>query len=68
MLRLDANRLLEGIIDLAFLEKGAWTVVDFKSDADLKARRADYKRQLQWYSAALSRITGLPVNGWILGV
>ena len=68
MLRLEENRLLEGVIDLAFLEQGAWTVVDFKSDADLKARRADYRRQLQWYGAALARITGQPVRGWILGV
>jgi ATP-dependent exoDNAse (exonuclease V) beta subunit len=68
MLRLEENRMLEGVIDLAFLEQGAWTVVDFKSDADLKARRADYRRQLQWYGAALARITGQPVRGWILGV
>jgi ATP-dependent exoDNAse (exonuclease V) beta subunit len=68
MLRLEENRLLEGVIDLAFLEGGAWTIVDFKSDADLKAKRAHYRRQLQWYGAALERITGQPVRGWILGV
>jgi ATP-dependent exoDNAse (exonuclease V) beta subunit len=68
MLRLDENRLLEGVIDLAFLEDGAWTIVDFKSDADLKAKRAHYRRQLQWYGAALERITGQPVRGWILGI
>jgi ATP-dependent exoDNAse (exonuclease V) beta subunit len=68
MLRFDGNRLLEGFIDLAFLEQGAWTVVDFKSDADLKARRAEYRRQLEWYSAALAQITGQPVRGWILSV
>jgi ATP-dependent helicase/nuclease subunit A len=68
MLRLEDNRLLEGVIDLAFLEQGAWTVVDFKSDADLAVRRMEYEHQLQWYGAALARITGMPVHGWILGV
>ena len=68
MLRLEENRLLEGVIDLAFVENGVWHVVDFKSSADLKSHRAEYERQLQWYGAALSRITGLPVRGWVLGV
>ena len=68
MLRLEENRLLEGVIDLAFFEKGAWCVVDFKSDADLKAKRAHYRNQLRWYAAALQRITGQPVHGCVLGV
>src|SRR6185295_3256974 len=68
MLRLEENRLLEGVIDLAFFEQGSWTIVDFKSDADLKAKRIDYRRQLQWYGAALAKITGQPVRGCILGV
>ena len=68
LLQLDDGRLLEGVIDLAFLEDGAWTVVDFKSDADLPARRADYERQLRWYVLAMSKITGLPARGWLLGV
>jgi ATP-dependent exoDNAse (exonuclease V) beta subunit len=68
MLRLEQNRLLEGVIDLAFLESGAWCIVDFKSDADLKAKRLHYRNQLQWYAAALAKITGQAVRGWVLGV
>jgi ATP-dependent helicase/nuclease subunit A len=67
-LRLEDGRLLEGIIDLAFRENGGWTVVDFKSDADLPARRAQYERQLLWYLFAMTRITGAPARGWLLSV
>jgi ATP-dependent exoDNAse (exonuclease V) beta subunit len=68
VLRLKENRMLEGVIDLAFQERNGWTVVDFKTTGDLKAHRAEYERQLQWYGAALARITGLPVQARILGV
>ena len=68
MVKTDGGRLLEGNIDLAFLEDGAWTVVDFKSDADHPSREPQYRRQLEWYVFALSRITGLPARGWLLGV
>ncbi len=64
----EGGRLLEGNIDLAFLEGGAWTVVDFKTDADHPSREPQYRRQLEWYVFALSRITGLPARGWLLGV
>ena len=32
-LRLEDGRLLEGVIDLAFIEQDRWVIVDFKSDA-----------------------------------
>jgi ATP-dependent exoDNAse (exonuclease V) beta subunit len=68
MLRLEGNRMLEGVLDLAFLEKSAWTVVDFKTDADVAVRREEYERQLRWYGAALERLTGQLVRAWILAV
>jgi ATP-dependent exoDNAse (exonuclease V) beta subunit len=62
-------RLLEGVIDLAFLEKGAWVVVDFKTDAHSPERRAQYERQLRWYAHALAELTGIPAAvGILLGV
>lgn len=66
--RLDGGRILEGVLDLIFLEQGAWHIVDFKTDADLLARRDYYERQLRWYGLALSRLTGLPARGWLLAV
>ncbi|PYV22524.1 MAG: hypothetical protein DMG24_16475 [Acidobacteria bacterium] len=68
MMKTEGGRLLEGNIDLAFLQDGAWTVVDFKTDADQPSRRPHYERQLAWYTFALSKITGLPARGWLLGV
>ena len=68
MLQVDGGRLMEGIIDLAFVENGAWVIVDFKTDADISAVRNQYNRQLQWYASALSRLTGLPARAYLLGV
>ncbi len=67
-LRLDNNRLVEGVIDLAFVENGEWVVVDFKTDADAPERRARYERQLQWYAYALAELTGIPARTYLLGV
>jgi len=66
--RFADGRLLDAVLDLAFLDNGVWTVVDFKTDAELQAGRDHYERQVQWYLFALSRITGLPAEGRLLGV
>jgi ATP-dependent exoDNAse (exonuclease V) beta subunit len=68
MLNADGNRLMEGIIDLAFIEAGVWVIVDFKTGADISAHQEHYRRQLQWYAAALSRLTGLPARAYLLAV
>jgi ATP-dependent exoDNAse (exonuclease V) beta subunit len=68
MLRLDDARLMEGILDLAFVEDGAWVIVDFKTDADISGHQEQYRRQLQWYASALNRLTGLPARAYLLGV
>ncbi|MEM7353874.1 MAG: UvrD-helicase domain-containing protein [Acidobacteriota bacterium] len=60
--------LLEGTVDLAFLEAGQWIVVDFKTDIDLEARQERYQRQLGWYIHAMHTLTGLPARGVLLGV
>jgi len=68
LLHLEDGRLLEGVLDLAFLEDGAWTVVDFKSDAHLEGRQERYRRQVEWYVYALARVTGQSARGWLLSV
>jgi len=65
---LDGGRLLEGVLDLAFLDRDAWTIVDFKTDVANPERRKRYERQLAWYALALARITGEEVRGCLLGV
>ena len=67
-LKLDGGWLVEGIIDLAFVENGEWVIVDFKTDAGLEDRRAAYERQLQWYAYALAQLTGMRARACLLGV
>jgi ATP-dependent helicase/nuclease subunit A len=62
------GKLIEGIVDLAFLEDGQWHVVDFKTDADWPGRRAEYERQVQWYVYGMTQLTGAAVKGWLLGL
>jgi ATP-dependent exoDNAse (exonuclease V) beta subunit len=68
MLQVDNGRLMEGIIDLAFVEDNSWVIVDFKTDEDVAGRGTQYARQLQWYATALHRLTGLPAQAYLLGV
>jgi ATP-dependent exoDNAse (exonuclease V) beta subunit len=68
VLRIDDGRLLEGVIDLAFLDGKEWVVIDFKTDSDLAARRPQYERQLQWYGYALRRLTEIPARAVLLGI
>jgi len=65
-LPLSDGRRLEGVMDLAFLEGDTWTVLDFKTDAELASSQNRYERQVQWYAYALSKLTGLPTRGVLL--
>jgi ATP-dependent exoDNAse (exonuclease V) beta subunit len=67
-LPLSGGRVLEGVIDLAFLENGKWRVVDFKTDGDVEANREAYERQLRWYMHALATLTGVAAEGVLLQV
>jgi len=61
---MDEGTLLQGVIDCAFLEDGAWVLVDYKTDRieDEAAFIQRYQMQIDWYARALERITGLPVK------
>jgi ATP-dependent exoDNAse (exonuclease V) beta subunit len=62
--------MLEGIIDLAFAEPGAdgetWTVVDFKTDAELDGLKFAYENQVRFYAAAIASATGRPASAALL--
>jgi ATP-dependent exoDNAse (exonuclease V) beta subunit len=64
----SSGRVLEGVIDLAFVEDGQWQVVDFKTDGDVEANREEYERQLRWYLHALASVTGMRAVGTLLAV
>jgi ATP-dependent exoDNAse (exonuclease V) beta subunit len=60
----------EGVVDLAFREDtpdfAGWTVVDFKTDRELKEASDRYVRQVQLYSRAVSASTNSPARGVLL--
>ena len=59
--------LVEGIVDLAFEDTGAWIVVDYKTDRELAAVGEDrYRRQVALYASAIAQATGLPASGVIV--
>ena len=70
-LRKPDGTLIEGTVDLAFREEvdgaGAWTVVDFKTDARAEDH-PQYLEQLGHYCAAVTAATGEPARGVILAV
>ncbi len=68
LLKLEGNRILEGVIDLAFEENGCWHVVDFKTDAEIGPSRKRYEKQLRWYCFALARLNKTPVEAHLLSV
>ena len=64
------ERVLEGFVDLCFVEDDALVIVDFKTDAISEeggasvARR--YRTQVGAYALALARSTGMPVKEAVL--
>jgi ATP-dependent exoDNAse (exonuclease V) beta subunit len=72
LLLTEGGVLAEGFVDLAFQEADEegprWTVVDFKTDAEIGSRRDVYAAQVQLYVDAVSRATGEPAEGLLLVV
>jgi ATP-dependent exoDNAse (exonuclease V) beta subunit len=62
--------ILEGVVDLAFREKGGWVIADYKTDVgtdpDFPAREEAYRRQVELYAEAWARLTGEPVKERVL--
>lgn len=55
--------IVQGVIDLCFLENGQWILIDFKTDRvdDVHELLPRYSRQLEFYRMALTRATPHPV-------
>ncbi len=60
--------LVQGIIDAYFVEDGAVTVVDYKTDrvSDGQILIDRYRTQLEYYAQALRRLRGLPVDDIVI--
>jgi len=69
---LDDGAVLDGVIDLAFREEtdggAVWTVIDFKTDVDVTAHRAQYEAQVLLYVDAVEKATGERACGVLLSV
>lgn len=62
-LQLSAGTILQGVIDLCFIEGDQWILVDYKTDACSLSELAErYSVQLNWYRTALERITHISVK------
>ena len=66
--RLALGTWVEGQFDLAFEDGDGWTVVDFKTDAELDASLDGYRRQVALYARAISAATGRPARGVLLRI
>jgi ATP-dependent exoDNAse (exonuclease V) beta subunit len=62
------GEIVEGVLDLAFFDGEAWTVVDFKTDVEIAARREGYEAQVAMYAHAVSVATGRPATAVLLCV
>jgi ATP-dependent exoDNAse (exonuclease V) beta subunit len=61
--------LVEGVVDLAFEENGAWTIIDYKTDRELAAAGEDrYRRQVALYASAVAQATGKPATGVLIRI
>jgi ATP-dependent exoDNAse (exonuclease V) beta subunit len=67
-LRLETGALVEGNVDLAYLDEDGFVVVDFKTDRAEGEDLARYKRQVALYAAAISRATKQPVRAVLMQV
>jgi ATP-dependent helicase/nuclease subunit A len=68
-LTLADGTLIEGVVDLAFEENGAWTIIDYKTDRELAAAGEDrYRRQVALYASAVAQATGKPAAGVLIRV
>ena len=70
-MRTDDGVLVEGVVDVAFREDGAWTVVDYKTDRDLEETGGAvevYRRQVALYAEMITRATGEPARAVLMQV
>jgi ATP-dependent helicase/nuclease subunit A len=58
--------LVEGVLDLAFEDAGGWTVIDFKTDAEIATELGRYRRQVGLYASVVARATGRNVTAVLM--
>lgn len=66
--RLDEGAIVEGNVDLAFVDGGGIVVVDFKTDRELDGALDRYTRQVQLYACAIAAAMGKPARAVLMRV
>jgi ATP-dependent helicase/nuclease subunit A len=66
--RSDGGALIEGFVDLAYLDEDGFVVVDFKTDRELDGALDRYQRQVQIYATAIAAATGRAARGVLMRV
>ncbi len=67
--RAPDGQLVEGIVDLAFVEDDVWYLLDFKTDVALAAKDTSaYVAQLRRYAQGIHEATKRPVKAFLLAV
>ena len=61
-----SGNLIEGVIDLAFVEGAQWTVVDFKTDGEDRRQAERYHWQVGWYVYSVEKTVGGTPRGVVL--
>lgn len=67
LFKLGEKQLIEGTLDLVFLENGKWIIIDFKTDLNTTTQ-PHYLRQVEWYVYGFSQVMKSDAEGWLLGV
>jgi ATP-dependent exoDNAse (exonuclease V) beta subunit len=67
-LKTSDGTVVDGVVDIAFLDEGEWTVVDFKTDRELEHRLDDYLRQVGLYAQAIKLATRQKVSAVLMRV
>jgi ATP-dependent exoDNAse (exonuclease V) beta subunit len=65
-IQLEDGIMVEGVVDLAYRDEDSWTIVDYKTDFELKGRIEEYQKQVSLYALAIARATGLPTRAVLL--
>ena len=63
----DGDRLIEGVVDLAFEEGSRWTLVDFKTDEEFRPGTA-YQRQVGLYALAVEKACSAKVSAFLVRI
>jgi ATP-dependent exoDNAse (exonuclease V) beta subunit len=66
--RTDSGSLIEGFVDLAYVEGSGFVVVDFKTDRELEGAIDRYQRQVRIYAAAIAAATGRSARAVLMQV